>query len=83
MYNLFFTIFNIVFFIILLLLIISLNIKPCSDWNGINSFALWLSALGMVTISAITLWLTLKDKLIRIVSEFNIGVIPECFLIVF
>ena len=41
------------------------TLKPCNTWNCINSFALWLSAIGMVRISSITLWLTVKDKLIR------------------
>lgn len=53
------------------------NLKPCDTWNCINSFALWISAIGMVFISSVSLWLSVKDKLVRIKGEFGTGLIPS------
>ena len=53
------------------------EIKPCVDWNCVNSFALWISAVGMVTISAMSLWLAIKDKLISVDGIFRLGIIPS------
>jgi hypothetical protein len=52
------------------------NIEACTTWNCVNSFALWISAIGMVAISSMTLWLTIKDKILRLSSIFDNGVLP-------
>lgn len=53
------------------------TIKPCDTWNCINSFALWFSAIGMVSISFVSLWLAIKDKLIRVNGVFRLGIIQS------
>lgn len=51
------------------------GIAPCSDWQCINSFALWISALGTFSVSAIALWLSLRDRYIRIKADFSMGLV--------
>lgn len=53
------------------------NFEPCQNWNCINSFAPWLSAFGTIFISGVSLWLSIKDKLIRVNGSFRMGVIPS------
>lgn len=54
-----------------------INFEPCTSWDCFNSFALWISAVGMVFISAISLWLSIKDKLILVDGAFDVGIIPS------
>jgi hypothetical protein len=42
----------------------------------VNSFANWLSAVGTLLISGIALWLSIRDRLINMQAELNIGLIP-------
>lgn len=51
--------------------------ETCNTWQCINSFAPWLSAVGTITISGIALWLSLRDKFIRLRSNFSGGLIPS------
>lgn len=53
------------------------GLKPCLDWNCINSFADWVSAIGTIFISGVSLWLAYKDRLIRIDGAFDVGMIPS------
>jgi hypothetical protein len=52
-------------------------LTTCKTWDCFNSFALWISAIGMVTVSSISLWLAIKDKLIQIDGSFRLGMIPS------
>lgn len=51
------------------------NMEPCNTWNCINSFALWISAIGTVSVSALALWLSIRDKYIRMSNRFSLGLI--------
>lgn len=51
--------------------------QPCDTWNCFNSFALWISAIGMVTVSSISLWLSIKDKLVLVDGIFRLALIPS------
>jgi hypothetical protein len=51
--------------------------QACDTWNCINSFALWISALGTVSVSAIALWLTIRDGFLRMSSRFSLGIIAS------
>ena len=48
-----------------------MKIESCTTWQCINSFAPWVSALGTILISGVSLWLSVKDKLIRLKAQFN------------
>ena len=69
--------------LILFLLFTFLNIfdfksfEPCKTWDCFNSFALWISAIGMVAISSLSLWLSIKDKLVLIDGIFRLSFIPS------
>lgn len=45
--------------------------ETCDTWQCINSFAPWLSAIGMIFISGIALWLSVRDKVIRVDASFS------------
>ena len=51
-------------------------ISPCATWECINSFGNWLSAIGTILISGLALWLSIKDRLIRVSAELNVGIVP-------
>jgi len=50
-----------------------MNIESCNTWQCINSFAPWVSAFGTILISGVSLWLAIKDKLIRLKATFVIS----------
>lgn len=52
------------------------EIAVCKTWECINSFASWISALGTILISGLALWLSWKDRLIRVKALFDYGLIP-------
>lgn len=43
----------------------------CNTWQCYNSFAPWLSAIGTITISALALWLSMRDKVVRLEGYFS------------
>ena len=47
------------------------SIQDCTTWQCINSFALWLSAIGTLTVSVIALWLSIKDRYVRMSASFH------------
>jgi len=49
------------------------NIASCNSWQCINSFALWLSSIGTVGVSIIALWVSMKDRFIRMDTTFSVG----------
>jgi len=51
-------------------------LPDCSTWECINSLASFLSAFGILLISGLALWLSWKDRLILIESNFDYGLIP-------
>lgn len=51
------------------------SIPSCSDWQCINSFAPWISAIGTFAVSGIALWLSLRDRYIRLKADFSIGLV--------
>lgn|SRR5690606_2045945 len=50
---------------------------PCNTWQCINSFAPWLSALGTIFISGLALWLSIRDKFIRLNANYSGGLVPS------
>jgi hypothetical protein len=53
-----------------------MNIVPCTNWECINSFSNWISALGTIFISSLALWLSVKDRLIRVRAYLDVGLVP-------
>ena len=53
------------------------SISPCMTWECINSFGNWLSAIGTILISSLALWLSVKDRLIHVSAELNVGIVPS------
>jgi hypothetical protein len=51
------------------------NIPACDSWQCYNSFALWISSIGTVVISSLALWLSVKDRFLRMDASFKIGTI--------
>lgn len=49
----------------------------CETWECINSFANWISAIGTVAISGIALWLSVRDRFVRMSNRFSWGVIAN------
>jgi hypothetical protein len=43
----------------------------CSTWECINSFSNWVAALGTIFISAIALWLSVRDRRINMRAAFD------------
>jgi hypothetical protein len=46
-------------------------LEPCNTWQCFNSFAPWLSAIGIIFISGTALWLSVRDKVIRLDANFS------------
>jgi hypothetical protein len=53
------------------------TITSCTTWECINSFANWLSAIGTILITGLALWLTVKDRMIHVSAELNVGLVPS------
>ncbi|CUA87802.1 hypothetical protein [Pseudidiomarina woesei] len=51
--------------------------EACNTWQCINSFAPWLSAVGMIVISGIALWLSVRDRFLRLGASYSGGFIPS------
>jgi hypothetical protein len=49
----------------------------CETWECVNSFANWISAIGTVLISGIALWLTVRDRFLRMSNRFSWGIIAS------
>lgn len=49
---------------------------PCTTWECINSFAPWLSAIGTIFISGIAVWLSVRDRMVNMRAEFDVGIVP-------
>lgn len=47
--------------------------ETCNSWECINSFASWLSAIGTILISGMALWLSIRDRFIRMSNNFSLG----------
>jgi hypothetical protein len=47
------------------------QLTSCTTWECVNSFSNWIAALGTVFISAIALWLALKDRMINMRATFD------------
>lgn len=52
------------------------EIADCKSWECINSFASWVSAFGTILISGLALWLSWRDRVIRVSASFDYGLIP-------
>ena len=50
-----------------------MNMDSCNTWQCVNSFAPWISALGTTAISGLALWLSVRDKIIRLDSRLSIA----------
>jgi hypothetical protein len=51
--------------------------ETCNTWECINSFASWLSAIGTLLVSGIALWLSVRDRFIRMSNRFSLGVLAD------
>ncbi len=49
--------------------------QACETWECVNSFGNWISAIGTVVISGIALWLSVRDRFIRMSNRLSWGVI--------
>ena len=50
------------------------SISACDTWNCFNSFALWVSSIGTVSVSVIALWLSVKDRFLHMINIFDTAV---------
>lgn len=46
-------------------------IDACTNWECINSFGNWLSAIGTIAATVIALWLALRDRMLHMRANFN------------
>ncbi len=51
--------------------------EACNTWQCFNSFAPWLSAFGTILISGLALWLSVRDKFIRLKANYSGRIIPS------
>ncbi|HHX8330657.1 TPA: hypothetical protein ACVOYW_004448 [Vibrio alginolyticus] len=51
--------------------------ETCNTWECFNSFASWLSAIGTLLVSGIALWLSVRDRFIRMSNRFSLGVLAN------
>ena len=51
--------------------------ESCTTWECVNSFAPWLSAIGTILISGLALWLSVRDRFIRLSADFSGAVIAN------
>lgn len=51
--------------------------EACNTWQCISSFAPWLSAFGTIFISGVALWLSVRDKFIRLKANYSGSLIPS------
>lgn len=51
--------------------------ESCNTWQCINSFAPWVSAFGTILISGVALWLSVRDKFIRLKASYSGSLIPS------
>ena len=54
-----------------------MTLATCTTWECINSFANWLSAMGTVLITGVGLWLSVKDKMLRVKAQLDVGLVPS------
>ncbi len=48
-----------------------MELTACSTWECVNSFADWVAALGTILVSAVALWLSMKDRMINMRARFD------------
>jgi hypothetical protein len=53
------------------------GLPACDTWNCVNSFAGWIAATGTILVSLLAIWFSIKDKILRIKSSFDAGLIPS------
>lgn len=53
-----------------------MTISDCTTWECFNSFASWLSAIGTILISGLALWLSVRDRLINLQADLDVGLVP-------
>ncbi len=51
--------------------------QMCTTWECFNSFANWISAIGTIVISGIALWLSVRDRFVRMSNRFSWGIISN------
>ena len=51
--------------------------EACNTWQCLNSFAPWLSAFGTILISGVALWLSVRDRFIRLKANYSGSLIPS------
>lgn len=52
-----------------------MTVASCTTWECVNSFANWLAAVGTIFISGLALWLSVRDRMVNMRAEFNIGLV--------
>jgi len=50
--------------------------QPNSTWDWVNAIANWFAAVGTVSTAALALWLSVRDRQVRLKAEFSLGRIP-------
>jgi hypothetical protein len=50
-----------------------MNMESCNTWQCVNSFVPWIAALLGTSISVLTFWLSVRDKVIRVDSRLSIA----------
>lgn len=51
--------------------------EACNTWQCVNSLAPWFSAFGTILISGLALWLSVRDKFIRLKANYSGSLIPS------
>ena len=48
-----------------------MELESCTTWECVNSFSSWIAAFGTIVISALALWLSVKDRMISLSARFD------------
>ncbi|MCL1066888.1 hypothetical protein L2735_08725 [Shewanella olleyana] len=46
------------------------ELEACTTWECVNSFAAWFAAIATIIISSLALWLSVKDRMVRLEATF-------------
>lgn len=53
-----------------------MQLEACTTWECANSFSDWIAAFGTILVSAIALWLSVKDRMVNMRAQFDSALVP-------